>query len=77
VKVKVKTIPTRITLTEPEREYLQNIRKAGSFRSDSQTIGEALRFVQTLRDTPDIITTLKVLGPRFGISMREENGDRS
>lgn len=66
-KSKVKITALKITLTDPELLSLGNIRKAGSFRSDSDTIGETLRFVQALRDDPN---TLKVLGPRFGISVK-------
>lgn len=65
---KVKTTALRITLTGPELLSLSNIRNVGSFRSNSDTIGETLRFVQALRDNPN---TLKVLGPRFGILVKE------
>jgi len=73
-KVKAKTTPIRITLTDPELLYLSNIRKSGSFRSDSETIGEVLRFVQNLRDSPHSLDVcLEVFGPRFGISVVERS----
>jgi len=68
-KSNVKTTPLRITLTDPELLCLSNIRKAGTFRSDSDTIGETLRFVQALRDDPN---TLEILGARFGIEVKHD-----
>jgi hypothetical protein len=67
---KVKTTPMKITLTDNELLCLNNLRKAGSFRSDSHTIGEVLRFVQALRDNAQC---LEPLGQRFGITVKEEN----
>lgn len=67
-KSKIKTTPLKITLTDDEMLFLSNIRRAGSFRSDSHTIGETLRLVQSLRDVPE---ALRVLGPRFGIVVEE------
>ena len=53
-----------ITLSDRESLCLKNIKKAGSFRSDSHAIGETLIFVQAIRDNPKAIA---VLGARFGI----------
>lgn len=68
----IKTTSTKITLTARGRRCLNNIRKEAKFRSDSSTIEETLIFVQALRDNPPIIT-LKVLGERFGIHVKEES----
>jgi len=66
-----KTTAKKITLTDPELSCLANIRKAGSFRSDSETIGEVLLFVQSLSERKgslDLESLLIVLGKRFGIA---------
>lgn len=69
-QTKIKTTPLKVTLTEPEELCLNNLRRAGCFRSNSETIGEVLRFVQKLRDNPTLLT-LKLLGERFGIDIKD------
>jgi hypothetical protein len=61
----------KITLTIDEEDFLAEIRSAGSFRSDSQTIGECLRLINTLSKDENPFLVLKTLGKRFGITVKE------
>lgn len=63
----------KITLSDHERLCLSNIRKTACFRSESQTIGECLLFIQALRDNPDC---LEILGKRFGINKTNKIGEK-
>ena len=63
-------IAKRLTFSEEALKMIKGFRRAGSFRSTSQTVEEIVRRVYYVKQSPTL-TTVNIQLKRLGISVKE------